>query len=127
MMFAEPPHISWLRSWRRTSLDFEKIIRIRRVNSGRQQQIDFRDLESRDSDVELGLNVQEVLQLNGEDGFVPARIFGQLVVGKNIRSNLIFCKVLDTNRRNLFHSQEFGCLARPLPAIVLLLESISNG
>ncbi len=47
-----------------------------------------------------------MLQLDREDGFVPAGIFGQLVVCDHIRANLIRRQVLQPNRRDFGDAKE---------------------
>lgn len=49
-----------------------------------------------------------MLQFNRENGWFPAGIFCQLIISKNIGSNLIFSEVLQPDGGNFFHPSKLG-------------------
>jgi hypothetical protein len=49
-----------------------------------------------------------MLQFDGEDGFVPAGVFCNFVVGQGVGSDLIWRKVLNPDRWNRFHTDELS-------------------
>ena len=96
------------------------------VSSGREQQIDFRHLKSSHGDVELGLDIQKVLQLDREDGCIPSCVFRELVIGDYVGSNLFRGSDFQPDRWDLFHTSCLAASTRPWPAMMRVLRIDEN-
>jgi hypothetical protein len=76
--------------------------------------VDLGCLETGYGDVEVEIELQEALKLDGEQLAVPARVFGELVVGDDIGANLGVREVLEADRRHAFQTKQLGRLDAPM-------------
>ena len=71
--------------------------------------IHFWNFKSGDRYVEIcGLEFDQVLKLDRPYLRIPTRIFGQLVIGKNVGSDLILTQTFKPNGWDSLHSQKLG-------------------
>ena len=79
------------------------------------QQVDFRQLEAGQGNVEIDIEIGEVLQLKTEQFTVPAGIFGQTIIGDHVSPNFGFAHRRQTHRRNLVEANGFGSFDPAVP------------
>ncbi len=70
--------------------------------------------EAGDGEVERGLDLQQMLRLDGQDLAVPAGILGKLVVGQDVGPSLGLAQMLEAHRWHVLQPQE---LCRFDPAV----------
>ena len=71
-------------------------------------EINLSDFETREVDVEF--KVEQALQLDREDFFVPPGVKRQLVVGQDVSAPLRLGQMRERDRGNGFHPEELGSL-----------------
>ena len=64
-------------------------------------------LETGDGDVDVEFELQEALELDGEQLPVPARVFGKLVVGDDVGADLGGREVREADRRHLLDAEPY--------------------
>src|SRR5450756_1976232 len=72
-----------------------------------QNEINFPYLEAGDGNIKVKIERAQMLQLDREDGMVPAGFFCQLVIGQNVGSNLILRQTIQAYGGNFPDGQEF--------------------
>src|ERR1035441_3568513 len=89
-------------------VNFEGIVWIWLVVFRGKKHINFRDLEAGYRDVKASFNSEEMLQFDGENGFIPARLLGQSVVGDDVGPNLVRRQILYPDRGHLREPKQLG-------------------
>ncbi len=75
--------------------------------------IDIRHIES--GQIKIEVEIGQVLQFDGEDLTIPVGLFGQAIVGNDVRTLLVAGRVFDQNRRD--RSQAYGFCGRNKPVL----------
>ena len=106
-MRAEKPEIAWLRVRLSIRDDLRNIVLgCMRVADFIEKHIDFGHLEAGDRYIKVhAIECHQILQLDRENLFVPARILGKLIVGDHVGPNLIVGQLFQPNRRNFAHAE----------------------
>jgi len=81
---------------------------VRRKRKLAVQKIDFREVKPCYRNVEINLELGEVLQLNSEQGAVPAGVFGKPIIGNHVGPNLSLAHVGQAHGRDLIKADDFG-------------------
>ena len=74
------------------------------------QDVDLGGLEAGEGNIEIEIDRQQFLQLDGQDFPVPAGKFRKAVVGDDIGADLFFRQIRKAEGRHALHLKEPGCL-----------------
>ncbi len=107
-MFAKLPQVARLGNWCCLLVDFEQVVCVRLATFKGKNGVNFGNFESRNRDIEVTLDVQKVLKLDGEYGCVPAGLLCQSIVGDDISSDLIRRQVFESDRRHFGNAKQLG-------------------
>jgi hypothetical protein len=86
---AELPNIARRGNWNRIPVRFwGRLFAISSASRIRKDCVNLRNLEARNGDIKIRtVDIQQVLQFNGKDLFVPASQFCKPVVGEDVRGS----------------------------------------
>lgn len=79
-----------------------------------QNRINLRNLKTSDSDFEVRIQGEQMLQFNSEDGIVPAGLLSQVVVSNDVCTNLIFGEIFEADGWERSHAEEPACFDSPM-------------
>ncbi len=108
-VIAELPEVSRPRDHRSFGLRRRELIE--RIGLARHRlvandEVDLGDLEAGDGEVELGRELEQRLELDGQDLFIPARLLGEPVVGDHVGALLGLAHVREADGRHLAHAEQ---------------------
>ena len=74
------------------------------------QHIDLRHIEAGYRDIEVEIELDQVLQLDGQDLRIPARFLGQSIVGKDVGTFFSFAEMFEPNDWHGLKTKKLGSL-----------------
>ena len=73
-------------------------------------EVDLGELKTGDGEVELRRELEQRLELDGQDLFIPARLLSEPVVGDHVGALLGLAHVREADGRHLGHAEQLCCL-----------------
>ena len=78
------------------------------ISHSLEQQVDLRDLEAGERQVEVDVQFGDVAELQRQKLLIPAGVQGTLVVGDDVSALLRLAEMVESHRGHLFQPQQAG-------------------